>query len=591
MTTFMASSVGEFLAQASPSNLVPTPSIDWEALVPHLLLAGGGVLLLTIVSLAGRRLPSNFASFYTCAIGLGTLISSIALWHRIGEEGAASTLSGMVGVDRFSVFITGLIGAVVALVALLSHDYVKRERLWGTELYVLLLLSAVGGVIMAGANDLIVLFLGLEVLSIAAYVLAAMHLRRSASQEAGMKYFVLGAFSSAFFLYGIALIYGAAGSTKLSYIADFLEAGSLEKDGLLLGGFALLLVGMFFKVAAVPFHAWTPDVYQGSPTPVVAYMASAVKAAGFAALLRVFVAAFESYQGDWQPIVYAIAVLTMFAGAAMAIVQTDVKRMLAYSSISHAGFILVGVQAATDDGTAAALFYLAAYAAIAIGSFAVIGMVAAGSGRRSGAAVGGEASVASGAGDDSIAGDARSSEADDMLSSEDPTRTSIVAYRGLAKRRPILSAAFMVLLLAQAGVPFTAGFFAKFTVISAAADARSFWLAILAMISAVISAFIYLRLLVAMYLPGPEPAEDSPESEPAEAATTANGTASPAANASAAKSSLTTAVIATRSRQAPRLPTRESIVVAITVAFTLAFGIVPSPLYDLTQEALIALVP
>lgn len=568
-------------AQVAPSNLVPTPSIDWEALVPHLLLAGGGVLLLTIVSLVGRRLPSNFASFYTCAIGLGTLISSIALWRRIGEEGAASTLSGMVGVDRFSVFITGLIGAVVALVALLSHDYVKRERLWGTELYVLLLLSAVGGVIMAGANDLIVLFLGLEVLSIAAYVLAAMHLRRSASQEAGMKYFVLGAFSSAFFLYGIALIYGAAGSTKLSYIADFLEAGSLEQDGLLLGGFALLLVGMFFKIAAVPFHAWTPDVYQGSPTPVVAYMASAVKAAGFAALLRVFVAAFESYQGDWQPIVYAIAVLTMFAGAAMAIVQTDVKRMLAYSSISHAGFILVGVQAATDDGIAAALFYLAAYAAIAIGSFAVIGMVAAGS----------EARVASGAGDDSIAGDTRSSEADDTLSSEDPARTSIVAYRGLAKRRPILSAAFMVLLLAQAGVPFTAGFFAKFTVISAAADARSFWLAILAMISAVISAFIYLRLLVAMYLPGPEPAEDSPESEPAEAAATANSTASPAANASAAKSSLTTAAIATRSRQTPRLPTRESIVVAITVAFTLTFGIVPSPLYDLTQEALIALVP
>ena len=581
------------LAQVAPSTLVPTPSIDWEALVPHLLLAGGGVLLLTIVSLAGRRLPSSFASFYACAIGLGTLVSSIALWHRIGDEGAVSTLSGMVGVDRFSVFITGLIGAVVALVALLSHDYVKRERLWGTELYVLLLLSAVGGVIMAGANDLIVLFLGLEVLSIAAYVLAAMHLRRSASQEAGMKYFVLGAFSSAFLLYGIALIYGAVGSTKLSYIADFLEAGSLEKDGLLLGGFALLLVGMFFKVAAVPFHAWTPDVYQGSPTPVVAYMASAVKAAGFAALLRVFVAAFESYQGDWQPIVYAIAVLTMFAGGAMAVVQTDVKRMLAYSSISHAGFILVGVQAATEDGVAAALFYLAAYAAIAIGSFAVIGMVAAGSGRKSGAAVGSEAKVASGTGDGSVASGSQSSEADNTLSSEDPTRTSITAYRGLAKRRPVLSAAFMVLLLAQAGVPFTAGFFAKFTVISAAAEARSFWLAILAMISAVISAFIYLRLLVAMYLPSPAPAEGSLESEPATAATASansNGATGSVANASAAKSSLT-ATTATHSRQAPRLPTRESIVVAITVAFTLAFGIVPGPLYDLTQEALIALVP
>ena len=536
-------------AQVAPSSLVPTPSIDWEALVPHLLLAGGGVLLLMIVSLAGDRLPSGFASAYTFAIGVGTVLSSIALWRRIGDEGTASTLSGMVGIDRFTMFVTGLIGGVVALVALLAHDYVKREKLWGTELYVLLLLSAAGGVIMAGANDLIVLFLGLEVLSIAAYVLAAMHLRRSESQEAGMKYFVLGAFSSAFLLYGIALIYGAVGSTKLTYIAQFLDANSLEKDGLLLGGFALLLVGMFFKVAAVPFHAWTPDVYQGSPTPVVAYMASAVKAAGFAALLRVFVAAFESYKADWQPIVYAIALLTMFAGGAMAIVQTDVKRMLAYSSISHAGFILVGVQAATEDGVSASLFYLAAYAAIAVGSFAVVSMVAA---------------------------------------SEDPARNSITAYKGLAKRRPILSAAFMVLLLAQAGVPFTAGFFAKFTVISAAVDARSFWLAILAMISAVISAFIYLRLLVAMYLPS----EDSPESEPAEAAATANGASGSTASASAAESSLaTTSATALHSRQALRLPTRETVVIAITVAFTLTFGIVPSPLLDLTQEALIALVP
>ena len=574
-----ATSVGGLLAQASPGNLVPTPSIDWEALVPHLLLAGGGVLLLTIVSLAGNRLPSGFASAYTFAIGVGTVLSSIALWHRIADEGATSTLSGMVGIDRFTMFVTGLIGGVVALVALLAHDYVKREKLWGTEMYVLLLLSAAGGVIMAGANDLIVLFLGLEVLSIAAYVLAAMHLRRSESQEAGMKYFVLGAFSSAFLLYGIALIYGAVGSTKLTYIVQFLEEGALERDGLLLGGFALLLVGMFFKVAAVPFHAWTPDVYQGSPTPVVAYMASAVKAAGFAALLRVFVAAFESYKADWQPIVYAIALLTMFAGGAMAIVQTDVKRMLAYSSISHAGFILVGVQAATEDGVAASLFYLAAYAAIAVGSFAVVSQVAAGSGRKFGAAVGGKAASDSGGA------------ADYPTSSEDPANNSITAYKGLAKRRPILSAAFMVLLLAQAGVPFTAGFFAKFTVISAAVDARSFWLAILAMISAVISAFIYLRLLVAMYLPG----EDAPESEADGAATepaaaTSSNSAGPAANASAAKSSLAT-TSATATRQALRRPTRESIVIAITAAFTLTFGIVPSYLYDLTQEALIALVP
>jgi len=497
-----------------------TPSVDWAALIPYLILIGGGLVMLTVLSLVGRWLPSWFASSYTALVGVGTLGTSIGVWIHIGNDGPSATLSGVVAIDRFSVFVSATLGAVVALVALLAHDYVKREKLWGNEIYVLLMLSAAGGAIMASANDLIVLFLGLEVLSIAAYVLAAIYLRKSASLEAGMKYFVLGVFSSAFLLYGIALIYGATGSTKLADIAQFLEAGSLSEDGLLLGGFALMLVGMFFKIAAVPFHAWTPDVYQGAPTPVVGYMAAGVKIAGFAALLRVFVGAFETYGDDWQPIVYAIAIATMLVGSTAAIVQGDVKRMLAYSSISHAGFVLVGVEAATAEGTAAALFYLAAYAAIAVGSFAVVAVVA-------------------GQGD---------------------ARTKLEDYRGLASRHPVLSAALMVMLLAQAGVPFTSGFFTKFFVISAAVDARSFWLAIIAMVLAVIAAFIYLRLLVAMYIPG------QGASQEADAAT--SDIAEP------------NSIVVTH---------RERFVIAVCAAFTVTFGIVPGVLHELATDALLVI--
>ncbi len=501
----------------------PAPSVNWVAMIPYLVLIGGGLVLLTVMSVAGRWLPGWFAACFTSLVGVGALGSAMGVWINIGSEGPSSTLSGAVGIDRFSVFVAGVLGAVVALVALLAQDYVRREKIWGNELYVLLMLSAAGGAIMAGANDLIVLFLGLEVLSIAAYVLTALNLRKSSSLEAGMKYFVLGAFSSAFLLYGIALVYGAVGSTNLARVSEFLEAGGLAEDGLLLGGFALMLVGLFFKIAAVPFHAWTPDVYQGSPTPVVGYMAAGVKIAGFAALLRVFVGAFGSYGDDWQPMVYAVAIVTMLVGSVVAIVQGDVKRMLAYSSISHAGFVLVAVEANSTDGVAAALFYLATYAVIAVGSFAVVSVVA-GSNAESGA--GGE-------------------------------RVNLSDYRGLAGRHPVLSAALLVLLLAQAGVPFTSGFFAKFFVIGAAVDVGSYWLAVVAMVLAVVAAFIYLRLVVAMYLSdGADGGDDEPSGVPAISA-------SP----------------------------RERFVIAICVGFTLAFGIVPGVLHELAGDAVLSIVP
>src|SRR3546814_632493 len=278
------------------------------------------------------------------------------------------------------------------------------------------------------------------------------------SSDLGIKYLVLGAFSSAFFLYGIALVYGGTGSTNLVRIAELFATSVLSNNGLVLAGLALLLVGFGFKVALVPFHSWSPDVYQGAPSPSVVWMASGVKVAGFVGLIRVFHLGFSSFALDWQPLIYALAAITVLVGAVLAVVQTDVKRMMAYSSISHAGFILVAVQAATDEGVQAALFYLAAYTFMVGGTFAVIALV----GRT---------------------GDIRHSLSD---------------YRGLSKDRPVLALALVVFLLAQAGVPLTSGFFGKFYVISAAVDAGSTWLAVFAMVSTVISAFLYLRLLVAM---------------------------------------------------------------------------------------------
>jgi NADH-quinone oxidoreductase subunit N len=496
------------LAQTSPDpGSIEMPHVDWGGLSPLLVLAGGALVILTITALGLRRPPRHTWCLLTVATGLGALVAAIVQWNRVDDDGAFGIVADALVVDGFSVFVTALIAVSVVLAALLADGFLRRERLDGPELYVLMLLSATGGVMMAMANDLVVLFLGLEVLSIALYVLAGFDLRRAESSEAAIKYFVLGAFSSAFLLYGIALIYGATGSTNLGAIADFLDTNVLTEDGLLLGGFALLLVGLGFKVAAVPFHVWTPDVYQGAPTPVTAFMASASKAAGFAALLRVFVSTFGLYQDDWRPVVFVLAVLTLLVGSVLAIVQTDVKRMLAYSSISHAGFVLVGVQAASERGVSGALFYLLAYTFMVVGSFGVVTLV----GRR---------------------GDADH---------------SLEAYRGLATRQPVLALVFTIFLLAQAGVPFTSGFLAKFYVIGAAVDADSYGLAILAMLAAAVSAYLYLRIVVAMYMSGDE--------EGAEA------------------------------RERVRVPALARLSLGVALAVTILFGILPGPAVDWADHA------
>jgi NADH-quinone oxidoreductase subunit N len=486
------------------AQVVETPDVDVEILLPMLFMGVGGLLILTMASLK-KDLPGWFITGWTVTACTAAIVAVLPLWDRYIEEGPSSTIADSVGFDGFSLFLTVVIALSVAMSSLLSHSYLVREELEGVELHVLLLLSGTGGVIMAFSNDLLVFFLGLETLSMSVYILAAMHRRRFESQEAGMKYFVLGAFSSTFLLYGIALIYGATGTTNLVEIQEFLGSQFLIDDGLLLGGIALMIVGLAFKVGAAPFHSWTPDVYQGAPTPVVAYMASGVKAAGFAGLLRILSVAFAPIVDDWGPPLEVIAALTLLVGSLSAIVQTDVKRMLAYSSISHAGFILLGVIAASDRGTSAALFYLASYAFLVAGTFGVL-------------------TVIGGQGDNDFSFD---------------------AFKGLGRRKPLLSFALMVFLLAQAGVPLTSGFFAKFGVIAAAVDSESYWVAIVAMIAAVIGAYLYLRILISMYL------EDAEED---------------AADVS--------------------VPPTVAVVIGAAVVVTLLFGVFPGLLDDLAQDAL-----
>ena len=463
---------------------VPTPSVTWTALLPMIVLALGALVLLTVASLSKGRVGRSTFTLWTVVTGLLSLGAAVPVWARVQgwedaigwwdpattDAGPFSTVGDAVGIDGFSVLLTMLIAAAVVVVALLADEYLRREGIEGPEFHVLVMLAGLGGMVMVSANDLIVLFLGLETLSIASYVLASMNRRRAQSQEAGLKYFVLGAFSSAFFLYGIAMVYGGTGSTGLAAIKDYLAQNLLlgDKGILLLLGVALLLVGFGFKIAAVPFHSWSPDVYDGAPSPAVAFMASVTKVAAFAGMVRVLVVAFDAMAADWRPVLDALAVLSLVGGALLAIVQTDVKRLLAYSSISHAGFILLGVSAASDKGTQAVVIYLVAYSFMVMGSFAVVALVGRGT----------------------------------------DGHHAVADYRGLARSSPVLAGAFTFFLLAQAGVPFTAGFYAKFYAVIAAVDADASWLALVAMLSAVISAYLYLRLIVSMWFQAPT--DDAP---------------------------------------------------------------------------------
>jgi NADH-quinone oxidoreductase subunit N len=458
------------IAQLPEPTEIATPSIDWLAIAPEVALFAAAVLIVLGRSLVRRDPRVAMASLLTALAGtVAAGVLTFAQWVVVDDEGPYQAIRGAVAVDGFAVFVKAVVLVALALSLLLAAGYLRRERLEATEYYALMLCSATGMMMMASANDLIVVFLALEILSIALYVLAAFDRRRPTSQEAGLKYFLLGSFSSAIFLYGIALVYGATGTTNLTRIAQFLAGTTLLESGTLLVGVMLLLVGLGFKVAAAPFHMWTPDVYQGAPTPVTAFMAGATKAAAFGALLRVLLGSFDLYRVDWRPAVWALAAVSLVVGSVAAVVQTDVKRMLAYQSISHAGYVLIGVQAATDKGTSAALFYLLTYAVMAFGAFAVVTVV------------GGRCDE----------------------------RHALSEYRGLAAAQPLLAAVLTLFLLAQAGVPLTGGFVAKLSVFDAAVDAGQYILALLGMLTAVVGAFVYLRIVLAMYAPddAAEPAD------------------------------------------------------------------------------------
>jgi NADH-quinone oxidoreductase subunit N len=478
MHPFLAAASTSTASHASSAGFA-LPHIRYLAILPVIVMLGGAVVILAVTSLIRRPLRVRVATIGTVAVSGTALGFALWQWADVLDHGPFTAIDQALVVDGFSVLVAILVPCAMLLTALVADGYLRREGITGPEFHVLALISASGAMIMAEANDLIVIFLGLEILSLALYVLAAFNHKRVASGEASLKYFILGGFSSAIFLYGIALTYGATGSTNLVQIADFLSHNVLVSDGLLLAGLGLLLVGFCFKVAAVPFHMWTPDVYQGSPSPVTGFMAAVAKIGGFAALLRVFVSTFGTLRADWQPVVYAIAIVTLLLGAGLAVVQRDIKRMLAYSSINHAGFMLLGLEAATTKGVSAALYYLFAYTFMVIGTFAIV----------------------------------------TVLGRDGDGNHDIASYRGLAKRQPLLALSLAILLLAQAGAPFTTGLWAKLQVVIAAVDANSVPLAVVAMVSAAIAAFFYLRVAVLMYsplpapgsVPGAEPDAEAPE--------------------------------------------------------------------------------
>ncbi len=508
------------------------PHVNYTTILPELILLGGMLLLLAAAALSPRQIPTEAYATTTVGIAAAALVASLVLWRDVTRHGPFVAVAHSIVIDGFSVFVHVLVASVLVVAAILAPSYLRREGIVGCEYYALALIAGSGAMFMSSANDLVLVFLGLEILSIPLYVLAGFDQRRSASGEAAMKYFVLGAFASAIFVYGIALTYGATGSTNLAQIAAFLALNVVTHNGVLLAGLALLLVGFAFKIAAVPFHMWTPDVYQGAPTPAAGFMAAIAKAGGFAALLRVFVSTFPSLRSSWQPIVWVLAGLTLLVGAVLALVQRDVKRMLAYSSINHAGFALLGLQAATARGVAGSLYYLFVYGFLVLGSFAVVAVVA-------------------GKGDDAH---------------------DLGRYRGLARRKPLLAGSFAVLLLAQAGAPFTTGFFSKFYVVLASVDAHSYALAAIAMTSAAIAAFFYLRLVFLMF-----------GEEPADLGTTQALSAEPFPAAGGVATLVAPTITATRTEI--EVSRWAATGIALTVATTIIFGVWPQPIVGFAHQA------
>lgn len=489
----LSTSAPEIGAVLATARVFDAPTVEWAEISPMLIVFGGAVLGVIVDSFAPRRVryPSHVV------IALASLIGAfVAVVLLAGAESV--TVEGAIAVDGPTLFLQGtiLLLAAVAVLTIAERSLdaggdaftpqafavpgssdereVAVAGVRQTEVFPLTLFATGGMLLFPAANDLLIMFVALEVLSLPLYLLCGIaRRRRLLSQEAAMKYFLLGSFSSAFFLYGVALLYGYAGTVRLSGIADAVST-SASNEALLLIGTAMVAVGLLFKIGAAPFHAWTPDVYQGAPTPITGFMAACTKVAAFGALLRVLYVALGGIQRDWAPMIWAVAILTMLIGSVIAVTQTDVKRMLAYSSVAHAGFLLTGVASGVvaEDGTvpgvSSVLFYLLAYGFTTIGAFAVVTLVR------------------------DAAGEA----------------THLSQWAGLGKRSPVVAAVFALFLLAFAGIPLTSGFVGKFAVFSAAVEGGAWPLVVVGVLASAIAAFFYVRVIVLMFFS--EPAVDGP---------------------------------------------------------------------------------
>jgi NADH-quinone oxidoreductase subunit N len=432
-------------------------TINIPAILPALILSVFGILVMVVEPFVGSSKKTRLAWVAL----IGTIVAMFSLIPMAANRG--QWYSNLWIVDDYDVFLSFVFLLIAAVTILTSADYLKRENMNHPEFYALLLFATAGMVMMAAANELIMVFLGLEILSIATYIMAGFRRTDLKSNESALKYFLLGSFSSAFFLYGVALIFGATGSTNLIGIAESLRSARVPLSLVELSG-ALILIALCFKVAVAPFHIWTPDVYEGAPTPVTGFMSVGPKAAGFAVMFRIFLTAFPAIQTRWASAIYFIAALTMVLGNVIAVVQPNIKRMLAYSSIAHAGYIAVALAAVSDRGVSAALFYLLAYSLMNLGAFAIV----------------------------------------TMLGRSEDKLVNLTDYAGLAAKRPGLAALLSIFLLSLAGVPGTAGFAGKFFIFRAALESRLVWLTIIGVLTTVVSFYYYLYVIVQMYMRDPK---------------------------------------------------------------------------------------
>ncbi|MBS3906995.1 MAG: NADH-quinone oxidoreductase subunit N [Syntrophaceae bacterium] len=430
------------------------PEIDLYLIAPEIIIAAFGFLVLLVDVFS----PKGEKKGYLGVLSLIGLV--IAFIYTLPLMGAGKTgFEGMFTSDGFAIFFKITILIIAFLTVLISMGYASREGIGFGEYYALILFATLGMMLMAAGTHLIVIFLGLETMSISIYILAGMLREDRKSVESAFKYFLLGAFATGFLLYGIAFLYGATGSLYLKDIASYIAAKKLLDNPMLLMSLVFLTIGFGFKIASVPFHMWTPDVYEGAPTSITAFMATGVKAAGFSAMIRVFFTALPDFRPDWTSIMWLISVATMTVGNIIAISQNNIKRMLAYSSIAHAGYILVAFVAGNKSGTSGILFYLMAYAFMNLGAFTCV----------------------------------------ILLGKKGEENILVTDYAGVGFKYPLLAASMTVFLLSMAGIPPLGGFMAKLYIFSAAVEAKFYWLTILGVLNSAISVYYYLRVTVLMY--------------------------------------------------------------------------------------------